>query len=270
MQIPNTSHVIIIGAMKAGTTSLYDYFLDHKDICSCVVKEPEFFSETMNHGVKSVNYQELWPDYNGEKYVLESSTGYTRFPREKGVAKRMYDSGIKPKFIYLVRDPVKRIESHQNFMSRYIEYNMPATHSDVLETSNYYLQLKQFLKYFPKGDLLVLDFDDLKTKPQSVVNKITDFLDIAEHEISNTIHNNETLYPSFFEMSIKSLSLFKKSRHLIPESVAIKVKKFISKFSQSKKIALTSNEITEIKNHLKDDMKSLKKEFNINIEKWGF
>lgn len=58
-EIPRDAHAIIIGAMKCGTTSLYNYLQDHPEICSAITKEPEFFSENQSHGVHVENYNEL-------------------------------------------------------------------------------------------------------------------------------------------------------------------------------------------------------------------
>ncbi len=55
-KIPKDAHVMIIGAMKAGTSSLYDYLLEHPAICPAVTKEPEFFSEHQGHGVEAADY----------------------------------------------------------------------------------------------------------------------------------------------------------------------------------------------------------------------
>ena len=80
---------MIIGAMRCGTTSLFNYLAEHPEICPAINKEPEYFSENQGHKVQVDNYNDLWPYYNSNhKYVLEASTGYTKYPVEKGVAKR--------------------------------------------------------------------------------------------------------------------------------------------------------------------------------------
>ncbi len=73
--IPRDAYAMIIGAMKCGTTSLYDYLQGHPEICSAITKEPEFFSENQDHGVQVKNYSDLFSfDNSIHKYTLEAST----------------------------------------------------------------------------------------------------------------------------------------------------------------------------------------------------
>ncbi|MDP6909848.1 MAG: hypothetical protein QF371_10095, partial [Flavobacteriales bacterium] len=68
--------VIIIGAMKCGTSSLYAYLVKHPAICGCKVKEPDYFSSDTEAA-----YLDLFPELNeGHKYVLDASTSYTKYP----------------------------------------------------------------------------------------------------------------------------------------------------------------------------------------------
>lgn len=70
---------IILGAMKAGTTSLFNYLAQHPEISPCSTKEPFYFS---HHYHKNPNkYLSLWPKQDWEhKVLLEGSTSYTKYP----------------------------------------------------------------------------------------------------------------------------------------------------------------------------------------------
>ena len=114
-KIPKDAYAIIIGSMKCGTSSLYSYLAQHPEICPAASKEPEFFSENQGHGVKVEKYEDLWNfGMSVHRYALEASTGYTKYPMEPNVAKNIRDYGIKPKFIYVIRNPFDRIQSHQD------------------------------------------------------------------------------------------------------------------------------------------------------------
>lgn len=41
--IPHDRYLLIIGAMKCGTSSLYDYLSGHPQLCPALIKEPEYF-----------------------------------------------------------------------------------------------------------------------------------------------------------------------------------------------------------------------------------
>ena len=99
-RIPRDAYVLIIGAMRCGTTSLYTYLQGHPAICPAITKESEFFSEHQFHGVSVGNYCDLWTfDDTIHKYALEASTGYAKYPAEPNVARNIFFYGISPKFI---------------------------------------------------------------------------------------------------------------------------------------------------------------------------
>ena len=170
---------MIIGAMKCGTSSLFRYLQNHPEICPASDKEPEFFSENQGHRVKIEDYSDLWKfDDSVHKYALEASTGYTKYPSEPNVAKNIYDYGIKPKFIYIIRNPVDRISSHINYLDETWTLDL-ADDPKLVETSKYFLQLEQYREYFPTSDILILDFDELRDNPRQVLQTTYEFLKIS-------------------------------------------------------------------------------------------
>ena len=121
-RIPRDAYAIIIGSMKCGTTTLYSYLQGHPQICPSITKEPAFFTKNHPHAIQVDNYSDLW-SYNESvhKYALEASTGYTKYPSEPNVAKNIYNYGIRPKFIYIIRNP---FDLWVHFGKRKINFNM--------------------------------------------------------------------------------------------------------------------------------------------------
>jgi hypothetical protein len=66
---------MIIGAMKAGTSTLFEMLSQYPEICPSRVKEPEFFSRYQGHGANAENYKSLF-DWNPSVHTvcLEAST----------------------------------------------------------------------------------------------------------------------------------------------------------------------------------------------------
>ena len=115
-EIPGDRYALIIGAMKCATTSLFAYLAEHPAIAPATVKEPEFFSKHQGHRVDVARYEALFDfDPDRHRYAMEASTGYTKHG-ERGAAAAMHAYGIRPRLVYVVRDPFARIESHYNFM----------------------------------------------------------------------------------------------------------------------------------------------------------
>lgn len=274
-KIPEDGFVIIIGAMKCGTSSLYNYLVKHPSICPSIVKEPEYFSCNQEHGHKVDKYEDLWDfDPSTHRYVLEASTGYTKYASEPNVPETIHKYGVSPKFIYIIRDPFVRTLSHYNHV-RY-KYDIGSDWSflsdHIIDVSKYFLQLEQFRKYFPKESLLVLDFDDLKADPQGVLDKVYDFLNLPKIQISDdfSVHNKTTTL-SKFQMFIKRRPYLRKPYLLFPQGIRSIGKKIFTKYSvpeESKK--LTEEEKGSIYERLADDMKLFHQEYDFDVKKWGF
>jgi hypothetical protein len=79
--------IVIIGAMKAGTTSVFQYLSSHPEVVRGKLKEPAFFTFLNFH--KGVAwYESLFPQ--NDKLKCEASTNYTKYPKYGPVAERMH------------------------------------------------------------------------------------------------------------------------------------------------------------------------------------
>lgn len=279
-EIPVTSYAIIIGAMKSGTSSVFNYLKTHPEICPAVVKEPEFFSENQPHGFKTDNFHDLWPAYDPtvHKYVLEASTGYTKYPEEPNVPRKIFESGIRPKFIYIVRNPFDRIVSHYNFVTqKNWKYNtLPApglriTDSHFVSLSNYFLQLKQFRRYFPPEQILILDFDELQKDPSCVLQKIYEFLNVTPgyfHE-KYEVRNPTKIIGTDLERRLKQSKTGIFLRNLPRPLKKTGIKLFRNLFPPVKR-ELTDTERACIHNELKENMARFHHMYGFDVRKWGF
>ncbi len=184
---------LIIGAMKSGTTSLYAYLREHPEIGMPVIKEPNFFSDNSvwAKGVKW--YESLFANCQDNKVIGEASVNYTKYPYYKDVPKRIFSLIPQVKLIYVLRSPIERIYSH------YMHNVFAGIEHDPIEkaifekplyihTSLYYTQIEQFLQYFPRENLMVFLFDDLKRDPLGTVRNIFAFLGVDSSFIPPNIH----------------------------------------------------------------------------------
>lgn len=269
--IPGNAYVILIGAMKSGTTSLYSYLAQHPEICECRTKEPNFFLEQMDEKVTE-KYQELWEyDDSRHRYVLEGSTGYTKYPMRKGVPERISSCGIDPLFIYILRDPFERIESHFNAARFNPDWKLSLMDDHLMNTSNYFMQLERYRKYFPKEKFLVLDFVQLKTDPKRVLLKVYNFLGIDRTLIPDTFEReNPTRARNIWEAIYERLVRAAGINRYVPEPVKRAGRKISSDTKPLKKISLTESERERIFHLLEEDMLKLKYEYGVDTGKWGF
>jgi Sulfotransferase domain len=258
---------MIIGAAKSGTTSLYKYLKGHPEICPAIKKEPEFFSEHQNHGVAPSGYSELW-QFDGavHRYALEASTGYTKYPMEQNVARNIFNYGIRPKFIYVIRNPFDRIESHFNSLTDTDRW-LP---QHLVDTSNYFMQLAQYRTYFPRKSFLILDFDDMRREPALVVRRIYDFLGLSHSYFPDRYRvANRTRIETRLERSLSTLGIGTITG-LMPRRLRRLGRKVAKSISPAARRVLTSAERSFVESELKADMVRLRDAWRFDVGKWGF
>lgn len=266
-------NVFIIGAMKCGTTSLYNYLVQHPEICGGKYKEPEYFSLNMpgeNPQCKAGRYEELFDIDSLTRFTIDASTGYSKFPAEKGVPSRMMEYGVDPYFIYIIRDPFDRIESHFNFMREHLNWKNKIDSDHLVNTSNYYLQLRQYEEIFGKDHILIVDFDELKANPLNVCNEVYDFIGASAQEIDYTFEvRNVTRPVNRNRVRLKQWTSW--ITKLLPARVSTFTSKVWDKvFPPGRKIKLTRSQREDIRNELAGDMQSLQREYGVDVSRWGF
>jgi hypothetical protein len=153
----------VIGAMKAGTTSISAALATHPDVFICTPKEPQFFTTRWDRGLAW--YESLFDPAGGALARGDASTSYTDFPRKPLAAQRMAETVPDVKLVYIVRDPVERMRSH--YRHRLADGNEMRPIGEALLDDRYLLrsayglQIEQYLACFPREQLLVLDGADL-------------------------------------------------------------------------------------------------------------
>ena len=181
----NLPNLIIIGAQKCATTSVHYYLGLHPRISISREKELNFFIRELNWS-KGIEWYKS--NFTGKARIHgESSPYYTDFPFFGGVAGRMYSVVPEVKLIYILRDPIERIIS--DYVTQYADeledrtIEEALTHLDsnpYVYRSKYYMQLEQYLKYFPKSNILIITSEDLNTNRRKTMKKIFNFLNVDD------------------------------------------------------------------------------------------
>jgi hypothetical protein len=174
----------VIGAQKCGTTSLHYYLDQHPEISMARAKELNFFIArgTWPRGVEWYAAQ-FDP---GARIRGESSPTYTDYPVEQGVPARMHSVVPDAKLVFMVRDPIERLVSQ--YVHAYTARRQDRPIEDLLADdlgnhpyvtrSKYFLQLQQYLPYFPLERILVVAQEDLLHDRARTMRRVFEFLGV--------------------------------------------------------------------------------------------
>jgi hypothetical protein len=173
---------IVIGAAKAGSTSLWQYLRGHPQIYMAEEKEPEFFLESGNWARGRHWYESRFEHAGDAIAVGEASVRYTTHPFRPGAAERIAAVLPDVKLIYLVRDPVARMVSQWlHNVRRYAERDplFAALRAPrYLLTSSYAYQAERFLRHFPQDRLLIVQTERLRAEQAATLDRIFEFLGV--------------------------------------------------------------------------------------------
>jgi len=197
------ARAFIIGAAKAGTTTLFDALAAHPEIYASAVKETGFFSHDERFG-RGLNWYEstFFAGAPGTSLRLEASPAYLTWSEK--VAPRLYESyGRHPiSLVAILRDPVERAYSHYCHRVRLghetlsfaealaqEEERLRAHWADLQQTGNgkygyfragcYATRLKPFLSCFDRRQICVLLHEDLRRERfAATMRKLADVLQV--------------------------------------------------------------------------------------------
>jgi len=202
MPLPN---FLIIGAAKAGTTSLYHYLRQHPDVFMSAVKEPRYYwQEGVGNSRLEIfgreAYEGLFRDVTSEHAVGEATTHYLNSPT---APERIAADLPDVKLIVSLRNPAER--AYSSYLGRLqggeerrgVEETMRAG-SYYVESSRYHGSLSRYFARFGRERIKVILFDDLVANPRAVVRDLFEFLGVdSTFEVDVAATHNRAAVPRF-------------------------------------------------------------------------
>ena len=278
------NYVIIIGAMKSGTTTLFDTLAQHPEIAPAYPKEPGFFAfdEAWNKGF---DWFDSLFDFDPEvhRYRLEGSTDYTKLPFAPGVWERMTaNPDVSVKLLYIMRHPLRRIESHaRHVQGARMELGLQvsprpdhALSSGLsalnIATSLYAMQLDAFAEARAAGNLHCLTLEELKSDPEATLARVYGFLGLdpalgaGELGVSNAAEGRTRTHP-IWEKLIKIRPLIAAGKALLPKGLRDRIRgQFRQKVVTEGRFSLTDEETTFLETLYGPDLSRLRDEYGID------
>ncbi len=196
----------IVGAPRAGTTSLYHYLRGHPDIFMPHIKEPHFFSG-VNPGSERLRYARSRPTSSEKEYLAlfrgvrsetevgEASPSYLQQP---DAPRRIKEKAPDAKIIIILREPVDRAFSQ--YLADYREgaQTLPFYEALVQDLANprkewgpahlytelgmYHDQVVRYLETFGRDQVRIYLYEDLSRDPSTIVEDVCNFLGVSFNE----------------------------------------------------------------------------------------
>lgn len=230
---------IIIGAGKSGTSSLYNYLIQHPNIYSAKIKEVNYFIRKWTKWYRP-NFPTIFQKFYVKKLLKkpfltgEASPFYLLHPN---VPKKVYEKIPDVKLIIILRDPVDRAFSQYNQWKNtdfenltfeeaiktekiktreewqnYTDEEIPDSRKNVkysyLEGGLYFEQIKRWLDVFPRNQILILKAEDFFSFPSKISSEVFEFLGAPPFEVDSTKKFNVGQYSQIEPNTEKSLRIF--------------------------------------------------------------
>ena len=281
-RLPN---FLVIGAMKAGTTSLYEYLRHHPQVFMPETKEVNFFNPLRNWR-RGVEWYEQHFSAAGPEAVAvgEASTSYTKFPWIDGVPERIASvlgSGVR--LIYVVRDPVDRMRSQYLHHTITGQERRPIERALVedemyLNVSRYAMQLDRYRPYVGDDRVLIVDSRDLRHRRPDALRRIFGFLEIDPEWVAPTMHQ-EFLRSDDRRMKAPALRRIRRIPHIrtiatyVPEPLK-RVKQGWSRGLSTQALDVEAATVSvelreELASSLRDDVAALRAVMPAGFDGWG-
>ena len=304
------ANLFIVGAHKSGTTSLYHYLEKHSKIFMSTPKEVSFFCKDFHkqsdnfHGKQlyfncrtQKQYDEIFSKAKPEHIIKGDTSPYYMY--SDVALKNIKKYNPYAKIIVMIRNPIDFIYSWYSD-NYYINNEDAQTLEEAIRLESkrkkdwslipknatmparlFYRDISAFSKHinkcyenFPKEQVKLILFDDLKENPEKVYKEVLEFLEVEYESVEFEIHNaNKVPKNKFIDSIIKNIRVRKIITTLLPFSFTSKLGGIISLLNTKE----VSREPLEpfFKNKLKkqylQEVKKLSKLFNRDlVKKWGY
>jgi sulfotransferase family protein len=259
----NRPSFFLLGASKAGTTSLHYYLAQHPDILMSDPKEPPFFRLEYARGPEWY-WRNYFRRYAGQRAAGDGAPQNLHLPF---VAPRIAATAPAARLIVLCRAPVERavsawrhnvrlgvealpfpaaveknlrrldqgdtlecddsVRRYQEISSREANAGLQRTYGFYVEPGHYAQHIERYRGLFGADRILVLFFDDLVADPSAVTARVVAFLGLPPHPLRDARPQNEAT--SAGAARLNSLIARLPGVRLLPPELRIRVRALVGR-----------------------------------------
>lgn len=251
----------VVGAAKAGTTSLCGFLAEHPGVCFSRPKEPNFFSDLPDDG--SVTSEESLKDYL-ECYSHHMpgqirGEGSVNYLRSESAARRIKELYPTARIVICLRNPVERARS---LFEMYVRHGLELERSKAFSSDSFILgqclltrHIATYLDLFGRSSVHALTYERLKENTQLELDRLLDFLELEG--VPGAILNHRNLggvprHPAARFLANRTLVTY--AKRLIPERLHGTID-FRLKKAMFDKIVVSGEERARMQAHFADDIR---------------
>ncbi len=296
-RLPN---LFVVGSAKAGTTALYYYFKAHPQIyVPETIKETNYMAYfgglprptgpgdivAVSTSVTSLTeYEALYAQRNGETIAADVSPGYLFFPQSSGKIAELCPNA---KIVIILRNPIESALSMFSMMYR-LRREPCEPFVDAFQRSHermaagwawnwnyqdYFLysgQVARYLDLFPRSQIFIRRYEELKHTPEKFYHDLTAFLGVENLKLqeANDWVNMGARHWDRLRRTRRGkilLELARTAEKLLPPKVC---KQLRIDALQQPGFHLSLEDRRMLAAHFRDDVCKLSKMLNWNLDDW--
>ncbi len=284
---------LVVGAPKAGTTSIAKYMNEHPEIFISEEKEPFYFlpnileetnkKDPMYDSIKkrahltAEKYYRLFENVVNQKKIGEATVHYLYHYEE--VIPRVKEELGDIEIIIVLRNPIERAFSNYKYQTRgqVISFEKALKLEEKRKENNfnsfwfykgvgnYYLPVKAYLEHFSKVHICF--FEDLKENPLNFMKDIYSFLEVDDTFIPSVdVKHNLTTSPT---NKLLHYIYYLKHRFGIKMVLPKKINSYLkSKYFKNNTEIISVQTSNLLKDYFKQDIEKLEKLLDTDLSNW--
>jgi len=275
-----------VGVERCATSWIFECLREHPEICVSKYKEVDFFKDDEKYNRGLDFYSSFFNHCSGEKIVGEFSPWY--FFAEKA-PERIKKDFPDVKLIISFRNPIEKTYSLYNMKDSYKSLPHKSFEEfigdkEYVRRAFYAERLKLFYKLFPRENILVLIYEDIKKDPLVYIQNVYRFLGADSNyapRIISRVHNSPETRGFFRKNLTYILSKFRRS-FLMKNKRGREIVHFIEKTGfygslesflatgtkKKNRLAMKKETRKYLQNLFNDDIKEFEKLINRNLSFW--
>jgi hypothetical protein len=288
MTLPN---FVIAGAMKSGTTSLFEYTGQHPQVYKSPIKETRFFTYDADNPVHVNKTYRNFPIRTMEDYLAqfaavtdevaigEATPNYLISPH---APIRMKEIIPDVRLIFSLRHPVERLYSiyvmgvARGSVSENV-YEALRPGGQLAEFHRYSPYFRHWRAYFDLSQMKIIIFEDFKANPVGIVQSIYSYLGVDDNFLPDTTRRynpagvpKNKLAGSFARglKTIRSQRYFRALKPYLPDSVR-GWNQSLRKAALKKPEPMPEDLGRELSTYYKEDVLELQSLLEIDLTAWN-